>query len=417
MSRVQRHAPTFKSQGLTLGAAVAYLLGALFVLDRILKLAAVVHFFARRKPTEPPIWPTVTLIQPITRGVSRLHDNLRARLRLEYPAQVQHLFVCDKTDFESQAICRELLASAPGIDASILLVKGQTGGTVASKVEKLRAALPNARGKILCFVDDDIGLRPNALRLLNLYLGQPQVGAVFGLACYTSWNTVGASLMSAFVNANALMSYIPLTYLTHPFTITGHCFALRREILAAAGEFDGLDQHIDDDHALAFRVRRLGLQCVQTPMVYDVANDLVSLRAYRAQMKRWFTFPRAALLPFLSPREQIVSALGSLGNLVPPILGILILLRGCRRAAARALAMSLALFAGIYAFTEARYLGQRTPIKCWPLVAVVALVTPVHIAGILFGNSEIEWRGQRLRISRGGKFEVIHTVSKEKSTR
>jgi ceramide glucosyltransferase len=53
-----------------------------------------------------------------------------------------------------------------------------------------------------------------AARILIPFLYQPQVGAVFGLACYTNWRALWSSLMSGFVNANALLSYIPISYLT-----------------------------------------------------------------------------------------------------------------------------------------------------------------------------------------------------------
>jgi ceramide glucosyltransferase len=146
-----------------------------------------------------------------------------------------------------------------------VLVAGRTGA-VASKVEKLQAGLASARGAVLCFVDDDVELRPDALSICARHLARPGVGAVFGLACYTSWSTLWSSLMSAFVNANALLSYVPLTYLTDPFSITGHCFALRAEVLHAAGGFAGLERHIDDDHALARRVRRrLGCASCRRP--------------------------------------------------------------------------------------------------------------------------------------------------------
>ena len=48
------------------------------------------------------------------------------------------------------------------------------------------------------------------------------------------------SAISSFVNANALLSYIPLTYLTEPFTITGHCYALRRAIFDAVGGLEDM---------------------------------------------------------------------------------------------------------------------------------------------------------------------------------
>jgi len=84
---------------------VAIALGAIFVIDRLLKLACVVHFFSKRRrpapggyPTRPlEPWPTVTLVQPITKGSSEsrvdLGKALDARARLDYPARIQHLLV------------------------------------------------------------------------------------------------------------------------------------------------------------------------------------------------------------------------------------------------------------------------------------------------------------------------------------
>jgi hypothetical protein len=113
--------------------ALAHGLLALFALDRLLKLAAVVHFFHRSPPPVPSAWRAVTLVQPITRSpitrspitrspitrspitrsATNLRANLRARARLVYP-DVQHILICDAADQESQAACRETLTAAQG---------------------------------------------------------------------------------------------------------------------------------------------------------------------------------------------------------------------------------------------------------------------------------------------------------------
>lgn len=384
---------------------LAYGLLLLFTLDRLLKLAAIIHFFRRPPAPAPPSWPTITILQPITRGVSGLERGLHSRAMLDYPAAIQHLFICDVHDQSAQAACEALMAESPRLQAELILVE-MPDRAVASKIEKLLAALPYAVGEVFWFVDDDIVLRPDAARVLLPYLFQPGVGAVFGLACYTNWRTRWSSLMSAFVNANVLLSYIPLTYLTEPFTITGHCFALRREVFERAGGFSGLAQRIDDDHEMARRVRRIGLHNMQTPMIYDVDNDFVSWQAYSKQMKRWFVFPRQAMLPFMSRREQTMSLFGSLGQLLP---GLLVVLALCtrRRAAFCSLVASLGLFGVVYALSEICYLKRRTPLKGWLVLPVVALVVPLHILWALISNDEIEWRGQRLRIHIGGKMEVV----------
>src|ERR1051326_7237303 len=169
----------------------------LFALDRILKLVSVVHFFRRTPPSVPAAWPSVTLIQPITRGASGLSGNLRSRAMLDYPGKIQHLFVCDSHDEVSQQACKQLKAEF--VRSDMHMIATLTYGQIpASKIEKMQTAIPHANGDVFWFLDDDIALRPQAFRIMLPHLLQPGVGAAFGLACYTNWSTVWSSLMSAF---------------------------------------------------------------------------------------------------------------------------------------------------------------------------------------------------------------------------
>ncbi|MBA2680755.1 MAG: glycosyltransferase [Ktedonobacteraceae bacterium] len=386
----------------------------LFALDQLLKLASILHFFHRPLPSAPDPWPSLTLFQPITRGVSSLAASLRARALLDYPATIHHLWICDERDRAAQEQCRALLAEFPHLSGQLLLAKAVEGRAVASKIEKLLVALPHATGEVFWFLDDDVAPRPDAARLLTSSLFQPRAGAVFGLACYTNWRTLWSSLMSAFVNANALLSYIPLTYLIEPFTITGHCFALRREVFERAGGFDGMEGRIDDDHDLARRMRKLGLRNVQTLVIYDVDNDFDSWQAYSKQIKRWFVFPRQAMLPFMGVREQVVSLVGSLGQLLPGLL-LLLFLFTWKRSAFRALLACLGLFGAVYLLNEICYEKRRTPLKGWLMLPVVALFVPLQILWALVSNNEIEWRGQRMRISIGGRMEIVGESKRQMS--
>jgi ceramide glucosyltransferase len=389
------------------------LLTILYLLDRLLKLFAIAHFFRRPAPPAPAEWPSVTVLSPLTAARHDLRGPLVARARLAYAGPQQHLLICDRDDMASQEIVREVQSAHPNWNSTLLLAEPDNG-TIASKVAKLQAALPQSSGEVLVFVDDDVTLRPDALQVLLPYLNQPQAGAAFGLACYTAWQNTPSSLISAFVNANALPSYVPLSYLCEPYTITGHCFALRRNVFAAIGGIAGLEGRIDDDHELARRLRIRGLRCLQTPLIYEVENVLPSFPAANAQLKRWFVFPRETMLPFLTRRERFATAIGSLGSLLPPlvVVGDPWGLSGTGRANEQTgrkgflTLLTLVAFAGSYAVYEG-YLGRRTPWQRWPLLLVIALLNPLHIIGLLAGNSVIEWRGQRLRILPGGRWEPL----------
>jgi ceramide glucosyltransferase len=372
----------------------------LFALERLLKWGTVAHFFAQTAPSDPPSWPSVTILQPITRGASGLFHNLSTRAWLDYPGEIQHLLICDSADSETQSVCYAYLAAHTHLSAEVILTKSMRS-ELASKIEKLLAALPNAHGDVLCFLDDDIALRPDALRILVPALLQTSAGAVFGLAYYTNWETTWSSLMSLFVNTNALLSYIPLSYMTEPFTITGHCFALRRTIFEQAGGFSQLEKRIDDDHELARRVRKLGLHCVQTRLIYDVNNKLPSLRAYLLQIKRWFVLPGQSMLPYLTSKELFVSLLGSFGNLLPGILLLNAILTRKKRAW-QSVGLALTLSSTIYALCEQWYLSRSTPLKGWLLLPFVVLLSPFQALAALLSNHEIEWRGQSWHIARGG---------------
>lgn len=384
--------------------AIIVVLGLAFA-ERLLKAAAVVHFFRRQPPALPTAWPQVSLIQPVTRGVHQLASTLTTRLQLDYPASIQHIVICDQADVASQRICQRVLKAHPAQDGRLVVVAAKDGN-IASKIEKMQAGLEWATNEVFVFVDDDVALRPTTLRTLLPYLDQPRAGAVFGLACYTNWRNVWSSAMSAFVNLHVLLSYIPLTYLTEPFTITGHCFALRRTVFDQVGGLKHMAGRIDDDHELARRVSSHGLRSIQTPLIYEVDNDLSTLRAYLVQMQRWFVFPRLLMLPQLSRYDQIVTTVGSLGNLLPSMI-VLLVVRSRSRCAMGSLIVLFGLIAAVYLHGERRYLRRPTPATRLLIMPVVAIVAPLQILWSLVGGAEVEWRGQRLRISRAGRAEVV----------
>ena len=369
----------------------------MFALDRLIKTVLIRHFFKQPRPSITP--PTsINMIQPITRGVHDLRHSLASRLNLQTPSHIRHFWICDAHDVASQQICRELIAAYS--QHEIQLIIARTEHEIASKIEKIHAALPHAHGELLLFVDDDVALRPDALERLLPYLAQERAGAVFGMACYTNWRTLWSSMMSIFVNANVLPTYIPVTYMTEPFTITGHCFALRREVFNLVGGFNDMDQRIDDDHELARRLAQHRLRSIQTPLIYDVDNDLANAQAYMTQMHRWFVFPRRFMLPHMSRRDQIISAVGSIGTLLPSMIVLLSLFNPKRywRFVTILFGMILAAYAH-----DSRYLKNQTPLKRWWLVPIVVIFAPLQALLSLVRGDQVQWRGQTLNLERDGR--------------
>jgi ceramide glucosyltransferase len=381
------------------------ILATVYAIDRTLKLAAVIDFMRRASPPAPLHWPDLALLSPVTRGTHDIRFALEQRLRLAYPGRLRHIFICDAADQPNRTLCTELIKAHAQIQAELVVVPS-AAGRITDKVAKLQAGLERAEVETLCFVDDDVSLAPDALQQLVPYLFLPNVGAVFGVAHYTAWETTWSSLMSLFVNANALISYIPLVYLSRPFTITGHCYAIHRAVFEAVGGFGGMQDRLDDDHELARRLEAFGLQSCQSPLIYDVENRLATAQAYADQLKRWFVFPRQLMLPGLTRRNQLVLTALSLGNLLPPLCAALALLRR-RKADLQALLVCLGLFLASYGACEVIYRREPPPWRRWWLLPLVALMTPLHILAITFGDDQVVWRGRRLRVRWQRAYEVL----------
>ncbi|MFN8532104.1 MAG: glycosyltransferase [Dehalococcoidia bacterium] len=380
---------------------LAFWLAAVFVADRLLKLLAVARFMKCNWPAGLKAAPTVSVVSPITRGASGLADNLDARVSLVCPSPVEHLLVCDAGDHESVAAADQLGNAVP----SVRIIALESSGGPASKIEKLNAAIAQATGEVIVFVDDDIRLRPDALSFLLPPLDDPRVGVTFGLACSTGWSNTATSLMSAFVNLNAAISYLPLTFLIEPFTVTGHCFAIRRNTLDEVGGFLGMANRLDDDHEIARRLRAHGYRIVQTALVYDVLNELPTMSTLLNQLHRWFLFPRQAVAPYLARREAVATAVTSLGGLILPMLALGAIAGS--RTAMGALTVSLAVVVGGQAWIDRWVLRRATPPDRWPLVAVMAAAGPALVLVSLARGDEVTWRGQRIRVRRGGWYEVV----------
>lgn len=393
---VQQSLPFGLEQQMTAWLAIfAVICTALYLFDRAWKSAAIWHFFHQPAPPEPQIWPSLSLIQPVTASPNDLRAVLTARAQNPYPGRLEQILICDAGDAASQTVFREVVERFPGWQPQIVLVNSAQG--VAMKPVKQLAGLKLATGEMICFIDDDILLREDTLAVLVHHL-LPGTGATFGLACYTNWRSLWGGLMSVFVNANALLNYIPITYLSDPYTITGHIYAFKRADFDAIGGLTGMEERLDDDHELARRVMRAGLRNRQTPAIYDVDNAL-TLRSFLDQMKRWFVFPREHMLPGASRAAQLLTYATTLPNLLP---GAVLILALFNRQAGLALAACLVTCYAVFFWGERRYLKSATPVWAWPLLLWIALLLPLHILILLFSNNTIRWRGQQITVRPGG---------------
>jgi hypothetical protein len=108
----------------------------------------------------------------------------------------------------------------------------------------------------------------------------------------------------------------------------------------------------------------------------------------------------------MTRNEQLVTLTLNAGNILPGILAIIALAKR-NRVTTTALVRALAAFNITHFTSEKLFLKRHTPPRSRALPTLIAIISPFQVLGALFSSDEIEWRGRRLRIERGGDFIEI----------
>ncbi len=368
------------------------LIGLAFA-ERVLKLVLLLLFFRRPTPHRTGTG-TIVILQPILSGDPTLWDCLAANLRTRSSYHRRFIWLVDETDRVGLDGCRALIESYPAADIE-LVVTPTAPLDVNPKTFKLIEGLRHAAdADFIAVLDDDTMLPNDAFETCIPALDE--AGLAFGLPYYRHFGDLWSALVSVFVNTNALLTYVPYTFLAQPFTINGMYYITKRDVLQALGNFDGLEATVTDDYAVAQRFARAGHKLAQTPIRHGISTHVEGPRAYLRLMTRWFIFPQASIMRTASAYQQAVFY----GFIVlPQFVPLLIVFAGGWVALA---------YYGVNALLsiliDRAYLGKPTPLWGYALMPVVHVLVPLHILWALLSPKRITWRGQVMRIDRDGTF-------------
>ena len=376
------------------------------LIERAWKHCIVVRFFRPPLPTSAFATALVRSLQPILSGGTTMRDCLDSRLQLKSRYQLEYIWLTDSNDSAGQLICEQLMTRYPERRVQHIPLSPPPEGH-NPKTFKLIAGAKAAQGEILCVLDDDTMLPDNGLESCLPFLDQPGVGLAFGLPYYVNFSDHWSGMVSAFVNSNSLLTYIPYTVVTQPFTINGMFYALRRKILADAGGFEAIEQIFADDFAIAQLIRSRGYRLAQTPLCHGISTQVRGPGHYLSLIQRWFVLPRESLLRHLDIRDRIiVYGLGLIPALIPLLLVLYLLLRPSRRLLAYTLLYFGYNFA-IFAHFNMRYLQGASPWRKFWLVPVMQVVFPIQLLIALLSPQRINWRGNIVKVERGGSFRYV----------
>jgi ceramide glucosyltransferase len=380
--------------------------GGLLLAGMAWKQGMIVQFFRRSTPQAATPPRLISILQPIVSGDPTLARCLEHCLSLSCAWPIEVLWLVDEADTAAQQLCRELIARHPGRDVRVLLLPAPPDRH-SPKMFKLIEAMKEARGDVICVLDDDTMLPAGGLETSIAGLDEPGAGLAFGLPYYVRFDSFWSSIVACFVNSHSLMTYVPYTFLLDPITINGMFYVFRRAVYESTGGFAGVVDILADDFAAAKHFRGHGYRLIQTSVRHPISTHVSGPRAYLRLLHRWLTFPRETLLKALPWRElAITHGLTLMFALGPMLLLIASLLWPATKTFAMFAAVMAYHFA-IFLHCNFAYLRRATPWYWWWLVPLIQLVLPLQILAAILLPQRVNWRGHVMQIERGGSFRYL----------
>ena len=329
----------------------------------------------------------VTLLKPLHGPEPRLAENLASFLAGNQRRPVQMLCGLARAD-DRAVMAVERLAREQG-HATIDLVIDPRRAGANGKIANLVNMAPHMANAILILSDSDIAVAADYLDRIVAALAAPGVGAVTclyrGRGDAGFWSRLGAAGLSYQFLPGVLFGVA--TGLARP--CMGSTIALTADTLARIGGFTRFADVLADDHAIGAAVRDLGLTVAIPPMLVTHASAETSLGDLWRHELRW-----AATVRGVQPGAYAASVIG-----LPLPLAALGALLAPSPAAAAIVALALAVRIVVVAVVDRRA-GERTA-PIWLLPLRDALSLAIFIAS--FFARSIDWRGDRLRMTQGGR--------------
>ena len=352
----------------------------------------------------------VSILQPILSGDPSLSAGLEQNLLMQTSYPLEFLWLVDEDDEEAQRICQNLIDRYPQKHPQLILLPLPEVHQ-NPKMVKLIAGAKLTHGDVLCVLDDDTRLPDYGLESCLPTLDQPEVGLAFGLPYYISFENFWSGLVAFFVNSHSLMNFVPYAMLSRPVTINGMFYAIRREVLEKIGGFEGLDNVLADDFAIAQRMRAHGYRLAQTPLRHSISTWVGSPRSYFNLIQRWFIFPRESMMRHLNWRDQIVFYATVLLPVFFPWLALTISVMAPCLWAVTLLYFSTDYL--IFAHFNQVYLSKASPWSSSYWVLLISLLVPLQILAALLAPQRIIWRGHIMQAEPGGSFRFVRRRKSE----
>jgi ceramide glucosyltransferase len=349
-------------------------------------------FSSRSYSINPDFHPSVTILKPICGLDGDAYENLASFCQQDYP-EYQIIFAVRDAADPGIEIVQKIIHYFPEMDIQ-LVASDRTIGTNL-KVSNLANAAAVAKYEILVIADSDIRVGRDYLQRVVQPLQDENVGVV---TCpYRSLAKGWVAILEALGNATDFHAGVFVSkHLEGVQFAFGSTIVIRQAVLEAIGGFPAIADYLADDFQLGYLPAQLGYEVVLSDYVVEHVLATTTLVDSIKRQIRWargmrvsrpwgylgliFTYGTATSLLFL------IATGGSIWGWV--VLGITWSIR-----------LAMAWVVGVY------ILKDSFAKKFLWLVPIQDLIN-FAVWGYGLVGSTIEWRGQQLKLTKGGKLKA-----------
>lgn len=353
-------------------------------------------------PGPPPAWPAIVVLRPCEGDEPGLYENLLSSCLAPYEGPRRVLLLCPSTSDPSYPLLlRVAKAAPPTIPVEVLLTRPEALHN--RKVSQLLVGIARSTEPILITADSDVLLGEKDLpSLVSLLCAPPstpvqrqQVGIAFAAPVEqqprTRWDRLSSALVGGSVQ-NFMALYGLYRLIGGVPSMAGALLAISRRALLDVGGLQEVRTILGEDHELARRLCAAGYSVEQSPFPAHCSDGERSLYGVISRVARWLMVVRAQRPLLLLTYPLFMAA-------TPPLLIAAAILR----------TPLLSLLVGLiftartllsWLLRRAQHVQQGFFESALEVIGAELLLW-TGLAKAL-ATRQINWRGYRFRIARGG---------------
>ena len=351
-------------------------------------------FPLHRRPSGSGTLPGLTMLKPLKGCNSETKECLRSWFTQQYPGPVQILCGVASPDDPVCDVVRELLAEYPQADARLIICDENLGAN--GKVSTLRQLEGHIRHPLIMVSDADVKVGGDFAAVVAPLLAAPGAGLVNCFYRLANPATTAMRWEAIAINADFWSQVLQARSLRPIDFALGAVMSMPASMLQQIGGFAPLADYLADDYELGRNIAQAGGRIEFSSAVVDCREAPAGWEEVWTHQLRW-----ARTIRVCQPLPYFMSVLGN------PTLWPLLWLWLERDAMTAAFCLLALLFRMVSAARQQKRLTQSNAHWLYLWLTPVKDLLDVFIWTAAFWGNHVEWRGERYRVSSGGKLVKI----------